>query len=101
EEQSDHREYPEEPGDQLLLGVFVLAADPAFEVASKLDHLLVRIDLNDLSAEIVKQGFGWNLGTHEDLREHPHAQGVGNIDAGLDGVAQAIVAGVGDDADNL
>src|SRR6185436_13294778 len=99
--QGDHGEDAEKAGYQLLLCVFILPADPAFQIAGAPDDLLLGIHLSNLSTEVVEQGFGRNFGAHQDLREHPHAKCVGNVDAGLDGSAQAVVAGIGDDADDL
>ena len=63
--------------------------------------MLLAIDLDELRADVVEDGERRNFCAHENLREHAHLEREGNVDGGLDGIAEAVVEHVGDDADDL
>ena len=81
-------------------GVLGEIRDPALEIPHAHD-LLFAIDANELGAHVAQDRQGRHARAHEDLREHPHLQRIGHVEGGLDRVAQAVVARVGDDADDL
>ena len=86
--------------DQLLLGVLGKVGDPALEIPDAHD-LLFAIDANQLGAHVAQDRQRRHAGPHQDLREHPHLQRIRHVEGRLDRIAQAVIACVGDDADDL
>src|SRR6266480_2039681 len=64
-------------------------------------HLLFRVHLNELGANVVQNRHRREVGAHQNLGEHPQPQSVRHIDGRFDGVSQAVVTGIRDDADDL
>ena len=62
---------------------------------------MIGIYLGNLLADVVQHGQRVALSADQDLRSHEHVHGVGKIDAGLDGLVEAVIEGVGDDANDL
>ena len=98
--QRQHREDPEQPRHQPLLRVLGQVGDPAVEIAHA-HHLLLAIDADQLGAHVAQDRQRRHPRAHQDLREHPHLQRVGHVERRPDRIAQAVVARVGDDADDL
>src|SRR5262249_31540207 len=100
ERQSKNREDPEQCDHKALLGVLAKISDPSAEVAD-LHGLLLAINFDELGADVAENLKRSGASADQNLGEHAQTKRVGDKDGGLDGISQAVVAGVSDDADDL
>src|ERR1700730_16524463 len=80
---------------------FRLRGNPSVEIANISRCLLVRINSVNLFANSAEYREWRNLGSDEDLRILRHHDCVRHKQGRLDGIAQPIVAGIADNANNL
>src|ERR1700741_962309 len=86
-------------GYQVSLCPFRLQFDPAIEIANIPERLLVRINSMNLFADSAEYREWRDPGPDEDLCPNAQHDRVWHKHGGLDGIAQAIIAGIADDAD--
>src|SRR5580698_4589934 len=82
-------------------GPFRLCADPVFQVLGVVVGLLVVVDRVDLEANGVDQSERGNIGADQELGIHAHGGGEGDEALWFNGLGDAVVKLVGDDADDL
>ena len=99
--QGEAAEYAENPGGQTLLLPLGPVGDPFVEVSRRCrksaDSDSPR---RDSRARARSRVSGGDLGPDEDLGAHRHVQRKGHVDGRGDGVGQAVVAGIVDNADD-
>jgi len=98
--QRQHRENPEQGHDRPLLRALFKPRDPHLQIAQA-HHLLFAIDLHGLLANVAQDRERRNAHLHQNLREHPHLFGEGDLELRPDGVPQPVVAHVRGDPDDL
>src|SRR5437899_12029332 len=79
----------------------LLRGDPAIEIANVSYGLLVRINRMNLFADSAEHGKRRDPGSNEDLGPDRHPDRVRYIHGGLGGIAQAVIARIAGDANNL